>query len=51
MAVGVASPRAQGQATINTAMKTVRAKMKVAPAMKYHTNAETVAVIIMAGTK
>ena len=35
MAVGVAIPMAQGQATITTAMNEVRAKPKLAPARKY----------------
>ncbi len=51
MAVGVANPNAQGQATMTTAMNTVNAKTKLSPAKKYHANAERVAVIMMAGTK
>src|SRR6056297_447600 len=35
MAVGVASPRAQGQATIMTATKILRAKGKLTPTPKY----------------
>jgi hypothetical protein len=32
-------------------MKTVSEKMKDAPTIKYHANAESVAVIMIAGTK
>jgi len=51
MAVGVASPSAQGQATTTTAIKTVNAKIKLSPTRKYHAKAESVAVNMITGTK
>ncbi len=50
MAVGVARPRAQGQATKRTAVKTVREKGSPAPAMS-HMRAAVKAIIITVGTK
>jgi len=51
IAVGVAKPRAHGQAMINTAMKVVRAKMKLILPTKYQANSESVAMIMTVGTK
>ncbi len=51
MAVGVAMPMAQGQATITTAMKAVSAKPKLEPAKKYHPMKAAVAIMRTAGTK
>ena len=50
MAVGVASPRAQGQAITITAVNAIKAKESVAPSRKYHTPNVAMATIITAGT-
>ncbi len=50
MAVGVAMPRAHGQAIIKTAMKATRPKVKPAP-VKYQAAKVINAMTITAGTK
>ena len=51
MAVGVASPRAHGQAITRIAIATWRAKTKLSPLAKYQNKKVIKAIVITAGTK
>ena len=51
IAVGVARPNAQGQAITNTAIKIVSENTGVSPPIKYHANADKVAITKTIGTK
>ncbi len=51
IAVGVANPKAQGQAIIRTDIKMLSEKTNVCPKTKYHIENEKIEIIKTAGTK
>ena len=51
IAVGVARPKAHGQAITKTLTATVIAKVKVCPMTKYQKSPETSAIAMTTGTK
>ncbi len=51
MAVGVASPKAQGHAITSTDINIVSAKVTLSPPIKYQARPERTASIITIGTK